>query len=159
MRSKDKYFDHLIGEQNQESNPEEIKMIKRIITAHSEDYTEDEKMNFKRIGLHLRMKRYLEEPIVQIKPAGEFLNELLEIYKVKKTKFAELIEYENTNLHAVLRGRRRLNNKMATKIGSIFSIDPELWMYIDVKNELAKYQKENKFQKSKYTLEKLKTTR
>ena len=105
------------------------------------------------------MKRYLSEPITQLKPVGEFLNELLEIYKVKKTKFAKLIDYENTNLHAVLKGRRRLNNKLATKIGSIFSIDPQLWMYIDAKNELAKYQGENVFNKSKYTLAKLKYAR
>lgn len=159
MRKSDKYFDQIIGEQNHNSNPEDIKMLKRIIKAHSEDYSEDEKMNFQRIGLHLKMKRYLEEPIKQIKPVGEFLNELLAIYEVKKTKFAELIDYENTNLHAVLRGRRRLNNKLATKIGAIFSIDPQLWMYIDAKNELAKYQKENKFSKSKYTLDKLKYAR
>jgi len=159
MRRTNKYFDHIIGEQNSTSNPDEIKMLKRIIKAHSEDYTENEKMNFQRIGLHLRMKRYLTDPIKKIQPVGEFLNELLEIYKVKKIKFAELIDYENTNLHAVLRGRRRLNNKLATKIGLIFSIDPQLWMYIDAKNELAKYQKENKFPKKKYSLDKLKYAR
>ena len=159
MRGKNKYFDQILGEQNSMSNPEEIKMLKRIIKADSEDYSEEEKMNFKRIGLHLRMKRYLAEPIKNIKPVGEFLNELLEIYKVKKVKFAEIIDYENTNLHAVLKGRRRLNNKLASKIGSIFSIDPQLWMYIDAKNELAKYQKENKLLKSKYSLEKLKYAR
>jgi len=159
MKGKDKYFDHLIGEQNHKSNPQDIILIKRIIKAHSDDYSEDEKMNFQRIGLHLKMKRYLAEPIKQIIPVGEFLNELLKIYKVKKIKFAELIDYENTNLHAVLKGRRRLNNKLATKIGSIFSIDPQIWMYIDTKNELAKFQKEHKFPKSKYTLDKLKYAR
>ena len=155
MKGKDKYFDHIIGEQSNKSTPADIKMLKRVIKAHSEE----DKMNFQRIGLHLSMKRYLSEPTKQIIPVGEFLNELLDIYKVKKTKFAELIDYENTNLHAILRGRRRLNNKLATKIGSIFSIDPQLWMFIDAKNELAKFHKENKFQKSKYTLEKLKYAR
>ncbi len=159
MKGGNKYFDHLIGEQSHKSNPDEIKMIKRIIKAHSEDYSEDDKMNFQRVGLHLRMKRYLSEPIEQIKPVGEFLNELLEIYKVKKIKFANLIDYENTNLHAVLKGRRRINNKLASKIGSIFSIDPQLWMLIDAKNELVKFQRENKFSKKKYSLEKLKYAR
>ena len=159
MKGKDKYFDHTIGEQNHKSTPKDIKMLKRVIKVHSEDYSEEEKMNFQRIGIHLSMKRYFTEPIIQIKPVGEFLNELLEIYNVKKTKFAELIDYENTNLHAVLKGRRRLNNKLATKIGSIFLIEPQLWMYIDAKNELAKFQRENKFHKSKYTLEKLKYAR
>lgn len=159
MTKKNKYFDHIIGKQESNANPEEIKILKRIINAHSEDYTDDERMNFQRIGLHLRMKKYLASPIKHIKPVGEFLNELLDIYKVKKTKFAELIDYENTNLHAVLKGRRRLNNKLATKIGSIFSIEPQLWMFIDAKNELAKFQKEHKFSKKKYTIDKLKYAR
>jgi len=69
MKGKDKYFDHLIGEQDhKKSSPEDIMMLKRIIKAHSEDYSEDEKMNFQRIGLHLSMKRYLAEPINHIKP-------------------------------------------------------------------------------------------
>ena len=134
-------------------------MLKRIIKAHSEEYDEEQKIEIQRFGLHLRMKRYLSEPTKQIIPVGAFLNELLEIYKVKKTKFAELIDYENTNLHAVLKGRRRINNKLATKIGSIFSIDQELWMFIDVKNELANFNKENKFSKNKYSLDKLKYVR
>jgi len=86
-------------------------------------------------------------------------NELSRLIKVKKIKFAELIDYENTNLHAVLKGRRRLNNKLATKIGSIFSIDPQLWMFIDTKNELTKYQMEHKTSKKKYSLDKLKYAR
>jgi len=60
MTKKIKYFDHRLGEQNSDSNPVDIKMLKRIIKAHSED--------FQRIGLHLRIKRHLEEPIKQIKP-------------------------------------------------------------------------------------------
>jgi len=159
MIRKDKYFDHLIGEQNHLSSPEEIRMLKRIIKAQSEEYSEDEKMNFQRIGVYLEMKRYLDEPIQQIKPVGAFLNELLDIYKVKKNKFAELIDFESTNLHAVLKGRRRLNNKLASKIGSIFSIEPQLWMFIDAKNELVKFQKESEFSRLKYTLDKLKYAR
>lgn len=136
-----------------------MKILQRIIIAHAEEYSEEERMNFKRIGLHLRMKSYLFEPIKEIIPAGQFFKELLETYKVKKTKFSQLIDYENSNLHAVLRGRRRLNNKLATKIGTIFSIDPQIWMFIDAKNELAKFQKEKNFSKSKYTIDKLKYAR
>ena len=154
-----KHFDHILGEQNSTTDAKELKMLKSIIKAHSEEYSDEEKMNFQRIGLHLRMKRYLSEPIKQIIPAGQFLKELLEIYKVKKIKFAELIEYENSNLHAVLKGRRKLNNKLATKIGTMFSIDPQIWMFIDAKNELAKFQNDKSFPKSKYSLDKLKYAR
>ena len=44
-------------------------------------------------------------------------------------------------------------NDLADKIGSIFSIDPQIWMYIDAKNELSKFQKENKISSKKYSLD------
>ena len=105
------------------------------------------------------MKEYLANPIKKIITTGDFLTELLTIYKLKKIRFAEFIEYENTNLHAVLKGRRKLNNILASKIGSIFSIAPELWLFIEAKNELAKYNKENRTLENKYTLENLKYVR
>ena len=61
MKDTNKYFDQIIGEQNYKSNPDELIMLKRIIKADSENYTEDEKMNFQRIGLHLRMQRELSD--------------------------------------------------------------------------------------------------
>jgi len=154
-----KYFDHRIGDENSVMDDKELKMLKRIIKSHAEEYSDEERMNFQRVGVHLKMKDYLANPIKEIIPIGEFLNELLSIYKLKKIKFAELIEYENTNLHAVLKGRRKLNNKLATKIGLIFSIEPELWMFIEAKNELAKYKKENKGLSRKYSIKKLKYAR
>jgi|GEM_PF-2057914 len=154
--TKQHHFDHILGEQNAKTDTKDVEILKRIIKAHSEEYFDEEKMDFKRIGLHLRMKRYLAEPIKEIIPVGHFLKELLEIYGVKKIKFAEFIEYENSNLHAVLQGRRRLSNKIALKIGAIFLIDPQIWMFVDAKNELLKFQKEKKFMKSKYTIDRLK---
>ena len=53
MKGKDKYFDHIIGKQDHKSTPEDIKLLKRIIKAHSARYSEDEKRDFKRIGLLL----------------------------------------------------------------------------------------------------------
>jgi len=153
------YQDHILGEQHGTTSAEELHMLRRIIKVDSEKYTEEERMNFHRIGLHLRMRRYLEQPIKKIILTGEFLGELLNIYKVKKIKFAELINYESSNLHAILKGRRRMSNKIAIKVGAIFSIDPQLWMFIEAKNELAKFRANNDIPTSLYTIDKLRETR
>lgn len=155
----EKYFDHRIGNDESEIKKDELKMLQRIIKSHSEGYSDEERMNFQRVGVHLKMKEYLSNPILEIIPVGEFLNQLLGIYKLKKTKFAEVIDYENTNLHAVLKGRRKLNNKLATKIGLMFSIEPELWMFIEAKNELMRYKKENKGLSKRYSMKKLRHAR
>ena len=93
MKSE-KYFDHILGDQDSKVNKDELKMFKRIINAHVQDYSEAERMNFQRIGVHLRMKEYVSSPIKKIITTGAFLNELLTIYKIKKVKFAEVIDYE-----------------------------------------------------------------
>ena len=41
-----KYFDHILGEQNRITSKEELKMFKRIINSHLEDYSEEEKNEF-----------------------------------------------------------------------------------------------------------------
>ena len=79
-----------------------------------------------RIGVKLEMKTYLQSDTKETVLAGEFLTKLLTIYNIKKTKFAEFLEIENANIHALLRGRRKFISIIATIVGDMFKINPEL---------------------------------
>jgi len=136
---KNKYFDHILGKQKDSTKNEYKSLTKNILDALIKDLPKEELAENQRIGVKLEMKTYLKSESKETVLAGEFLNKLIEIYNIKKTKFAEFLEIENANLHALLRGRRKFNSKIATAVGDIFKIDPELWMYIEVKNELKKF--------------------
>ena len=71
--------------------------------------------------------------------SGDFLSKLFNVYHIKKSKFAKHIGYENANLHALLKGRRKFNSKLAMIMGQTFNIDPEIWLFIDAKNELKAF--------------------
>lgn len=145
-----------IGNNSNERNEYELKMLKRIISAHSEDQTKEEKIKLNLISVKLRMNQYLKEDNKsELIPAGFFLNEILNSLKIKKSKFADYIDIESSNLHAILKGRRKINNKIAAQIATIFNINEELWMFIEAKNELINYRKSTKDSSKNYSIEEL----
>lgn len=136
---KNKYFDHILGKQKENVTSEDKKLTKNILDAYIKEIPKEQLAENQRIGIKLQMKTYLQSDSKDTVNTGEFLNKLLAVYNIKKTKFAEFLEIENANLHALLRGSRKFNSKIATVVGGIFKIEPELWMYIEAKNELKKF--------------------
>jgi len=141
---KNKYFDHILGKQKEDMTISEKKLTQNILDAYIKELPKQELAENQRIGINLQMKTYLQSDSKETILAGEFLNKLLTIYNIKKTKFAEFLEIENANLHALLRGRRKFNSKTASIVGEMFKINPELWMYIEAKNELKKFNSTTK---------------
>lgn len=141
---KDKYFDHILGNQKDSTSDQDKKLTKNILDAYIKEIPKEELAENQRIGIKLEMKSYLEDGLKETILAGEFLNKLIEIYHIKKTKFAEYLGIENANLHALLKGRRKFNSKIATIVGETFKINPEIWMYIEAKNDLKKFNQNTK---------------
>lgn len=145
-------FDHIIGQNNTKMSPEDLKIYQRIIKAHSEEQSTEDKQMVQHISLRLEMEDYLKSKTSKIKPAGLFLERLLKIYNIKKSEFAKFIEIERTNFYALLKGRRKFNNEIASKVGETFKIDPQLWMFIEAKNEMKEYNCKSQTDSKKYTL-------
>ena len=145
-------FDHIIGENNSQMSPQDLKIYQRIIKAHSEEQSTEDKQMVQHISLRLEMEGYVKSNNSTIKPAGLFLERLLKIYNIKKSEFAEFIEIERTNFYALLKGRRKFNTIIASKVGETFKIDPQLWMFIEAKNEMKEYECESQTHTKEYTL-------
>ena len=108
------------------------------------------------IGVKFTLNSYLNEPIEgEIIEAGEFLNDILRIYKIKKNRFAKYIGLSEPNLHALLKGRRKINNEIAKKLELIFNIDAQAWLYIETKNAIKKFNSSNKISSKKYSIKEL----
>ncbi len=149
------YFDHILGEQDPKLDLEAQEAVKNYILNHSENQSEDVKMETMKFGLQIEMVEYLNRKEKgKFIPTGEFLNRLLGIYKISKKRFAEYIELERTNLQAILKGDRKFNSLLANKVEQIFQIPTMLWLQIETKNDLSKFYKSKKY-KSKYSLKKL----
>jgi plasmid maintenance system antidote protein VapI len=152
---RDKYFDHKLGSQNDKTSKKDVQLTKRILDAYIKEQSIQEIRENQRIGIILEMKSYLQNDTKSTIQAGEFLNKLFKIYNIKKSKFAELIGYENANLHALLKGRRKFNSKLASIIGEVFKIKAETWLYIEAKNELKSFSLKNKIKLKKINLDEI----
>jgi len=154
-----KYFDHILGDQISLKDIEAEKALEDYIQNHKENQSEKNIMDRLKIGLQIEMWEYLNAESSSTIPTGEFLNRLLRIYNITKTKFANFIQLERTNLQAVIKGNRKFNSLLAKKIEKIFDIPAELWLHIETKNDLANFDEKKLKTKIGFNLEKLMHTR
>lgn len=137
-------------------NSKEFKELQRIIRERSSELKDSELIANRLLSVRFQMETYLErenpEKIIQV---GEFLEEYLEVLKIKKRVFAEYIDYKESNLSAIFKGRRKINIDLAIKFGEIFRLDPSVWLHIQSKNELLEISDRDKKKYEKYRLEDL----
>lgn len=146
----------LIGIQSNKIDKHETEIIKRIIDAHSKSQSEDEIIENQMIGIKFSINKYLNDSLTtDLVEAGEFLNDILRVYKIKKNRFAKYIGLSEPNLHALLKGRRKINNEIARKLELIFNIRAQAWMYMETKNEIKKFNSTNKIPEKKYSIKEL----
>jgi len=144
------------GKELVNQNSKEFKELQRIIKERSSELKEAELIANRLLSLRFQMETYLErenpEKIIQV---GEFLEEFVEALKVKKRVFAEYIDYQESNLSSIFKGRRKINIDLAIKLGEIFSIDPAIWLHLQSKNELLEISEQDRKKYEKYRLEDL----
>jgi plasmid maintenance system antidote protein VapI len=146
----------LIGIQSNKIDKSEAEIIKRIIDARSQSQSEEEVIENHMIGIKFSMNKYLSDSIKsEVIEAGQFLNDILKVFKIKKNRFAKYIGLSEPNLHAMLRGRRKINNDIAKKIEQIFNIDAQAWLYIETKNDIKKFNSKNNGTDKGYSLKEL----
>ena len=137
-------------------NSKEFKELQRIIKEKSGEIKESELIANRLLSLRFQMETYLErENPKKIIQAGEFLEGYVEALKIKKRTLAAYIDYKESNLSAVFKGRRKINIDLAIKLGEIFRVDPAIWLHIQSKNDLLEIIDRDKKKYEKYRLEDL----
>ena len=101
------------------------------------------------------MESYLFNEESRMVLAGEFIEKFLKVIDVKKKDFAAYVEYDESNLSALLKGRRKINSDLAIKFGRIFNVNPVTWLNIESKNELIRAVNQQVENYEKYSLQSL----
>lgn len=144
------------GEGLVNQNSKEFKELQRLIKIRSSEFKESQLIDNQLLSLRFQMETYLNnghpKELIQ---AGNFLEEFIEVLKVKKKTFAEYIGYRESNLSAIFKGRRKINTDLAIKFGEIFGIDPAIWLHIQSKNELLEIMDRDKEKYERYRLKDL----
>jgi addiction module HigA family antidote len=144
------------GEGLVNQNSKEFKELQKLIIARSRALKESEIITNKLLSIRFQMENYLvEDDPEELIEVGRFLEDFIGALSIKKKEFAEYIGYKESNLSAILKGRRKMNTDLAIKFGEIFRINPELWLHIQSKNELREIVEKDKEKYKKYKLEDL----
>lgn len=134
------------------TNSKEFKELQRQIITQSNKQNKKKILENKLLSLRFQMESYLDEQSHEIVEVGWFLKEFLKELNIKNKVFAEYIEFQESNLSALFKGKRKINTDLALKLGKIFRVKPSLWINIQSKNELLRIEEENKKEYQKYNL-------
>ncbi|MDP5170288.1 MAG: hypothetical protein NWR72_08575 [Bacteroidia bacterium] len=130
----------------------DVKALQAMIKKASANQDEQEKIENQFLSIRFQMETYLTQPVETIIPAGQFINKYLKVIKIKKKDLATYLGYENSNLSAMINGRRKINSEIAIKLGQIFSLNPAIWLHLESKNELIQTMREKEKNTKQYSL-------
>ncbi len=137
-------------------NSPDYKALQKAIIEHNKQRTPEQRLKIKLLSLKYQMEDYVSQKRPEkIIPTGYYLKEYLTAIGIKNKNFAKYISIEESNLSAIIRGRRRINLDMAYKLGEVFKTNPEIWLAIQNKNELFRIDQRKKLEYQKYKLEDL----
>ena len=134
-------------------NSEDFKALQQAIIEHNKKYTPEERMKYDLIALHIQMKSYVSKDYDRAhRGVGEFLKGYINAIGIKNKTFAQYIEIEESNLSAILKGKRKINLNLALKLEQIFGVDADIWLRVQSKNELQKLKEKKRNTYQKYQL-------
>jgi len=138
------------------TNSEDFKALQRAIIEDSKKQTLEERMSYQLISLRFQMESYISEKTPkEIITSGDFLKKHLKAIGIKNKEFAKYTDIEESNLSAILKGRRKINIDFAYKLGEIFNVNPNMWLLIQSKNELLQIDEARKREYKRYKLKDL----
>lgn len=112
------------------------------------------------LAVQYRMEHYVQDDQVRFENMSSienFVKDFLKVLGINKTAFAQYIEMDGANLNKYYRSDRRFNTELALKFAHFFHTPADLWLKIQIKNELLLLQKEKQSEDkyNKYDYEKL----
>ena len=121
-----------------DTNSEDFQILLAKIRKDASKMTLQQRSELRLSGIQFRMKDYLNGESLLLKPhdVPSLLSECIEALEIKKKDFAAYIGIEDSNLSAMLKGRRRVSPEFALKLEQIFDISATLWLSVQSKNEL-----------------------
>lgn len=129
-----------LGKSLIDTKSDDFKYLQNLIQQKYESLSRSEKISNDLLSIRFQMESYLSSTVSadEIKLPGYFIELFLSSIGVSKKQLSNYVEYEYSNLIALIKGRRKVNSDLAIKLGQIFRIEPVIWLHIESKNELMK---------------------
>lgn len=137
---------------------DKMKKVRDFILTESKKQSPERKLRNQILSIQYLMQDYVEKERVEKEMRIlDFVRLYLKLLKISQKDLASCFEMKDSNLYKYLIGERKLNPDIVLKLSSFSNTQPELWYYIEIKNELDELRKEKEKikQYKKYDYKKL----
>ncbi len=137
-------------------NNNKAQKLRDHILSESKKQSAERLLRNELLSIQYKIEDYIDnEDIDTEMKILDFVKLYLNSFNITKKKLASAFEMKDSNLHKYLKGERKLNPDIVFKLSSFSHTKPELWYFIQAKNELLKLKKEknNLNQYKKYSYE------
>jgi plasmid maintenance system antidote protein VapI len=126
-------------------NEDKMEKVREFILIKSKKQSPDRKLRNEFLSIKYQIQDYVEKDKIEKEMRiVDFVRLYLKLLRITQKDLASGFEMKDTNLYKYLTGERKLNSDIVLKLSSFSNTEPELWYYIEVKNELHELRKKEK---------------
>ena len=147
MEKKDIDFKIEIGtKEPKQWSEREITQLKDEAKKNAKKRTPEQRLKNELMTLQFEMEKYLTDNTSTPRrlTLEKVVSNYLGILNFPFRKFALHLDTTDGNLRKYLSGERKFNTDLAMKFGHFFHTSPELWLHLQLKNELSHLKREKK---------------
>ncbi len=128
-----------------EWSDETLAKVKALVKSESSKRTPERILRNEILSIQYQMEEYIENSGIDKKDIltlERFLNIYLKTLNLTLKRFAQSIDTTDGNLKKYISGERKFNTDLAMKFAYFFHTPPDIWLKIQIKNELIELEKE-----------------
>lgn len=144
LKSKSKKIVPVIKEAKEPQiwNADKMGKLKEFILKESKKQSPERKLRNELLSIKFQIEDYIQkESIEREMRIADFVKLYLKLLNITQRQLASAFEMEDSNLYKYLNGERKLNPDIVLKLSSFSHTQPELWYYLQTKNELHELRK------------------
>lgn len=139
---------------------EEKALIEERAKFHHSQRSPERILRNEMLAVLYRMEEYIQDERItfqKVSTIEDFVRDFLKVLGIKKSAFARYIDINDSNLNKYYRSDRRFNTILAMKFAHFFHTPADLWLKVQLKNELLELQQEKEADEkyTKYDYEKV----
>lgn len=124
-------------------NEDKSNRLKDFILQESKKQSREREIRNELLSIKYKIEDYIQtDEIEKEMRILDFVKLYLKAFGITQKRLAEVFDMQSPNLHKYLNGDRGLNPDVAFKLASFSRTKPELWYFIQTKNELLSLKKE-----------------
>ena len=123
---------------------EAVSELHATVAEHAKQRSAAQKIKNEMMAVQFEIENYLNDNTMQPVTLEDAVGNYLSVLNLSFRKFALCIETTDSNLKKYLSGDRKFNIDLAMKFSSFFHTPAELWLQLQLKNELQKLSKEKR---------------